>query len=258
MFRGKSRTTQFVGLLTSVGYAAMIFIVSAAAADSLVYETGFEVPDFLPGHLDGQDGWLNPSKTVLVSPVDPAAGRQSMLILGSKLNPVSTPELIGTRPGRLFFFDASGQKIGVGVDVKLDGPVTPRQDLVSGNLILLLADDEVQPVNLGEAWLSSAGFVLIADSSSEIVGSVRINHMETYHRLGAVIDFQSKSVRWYVDGEFQVEIPDQVTHNVFAVANPGMYAFEDRKIVKATKYRAYFDNYCVMSGDYAESCAIAP
>ena len=258
MVRGKWSHIPVVTLLAAVCCVALSLGTSVAVADPLVYETGFERPEIMPGHLNGQDGWLNPSKTVLVNPAQPATGKQSVLILGSKLKPLSTPGLLVAIPGRLFFYDASGQTLGVGVDVKLEGPLTPGEDLVSANLILQLADDEFQPVYLGEAWLSSAGYVIVADSTGVLVGGQQVRNMETYHRLGAVVEFSSTiRVTWYVDGEPLLPSVDEdaITASIFAVANPAMLAVDDRAVVKPNKYRSYFDNYCVVSED-AESCAM--
>jgi hypothetical protein len=262
MVSGKWSHIPVVSLLAAVCCVAVSLGTSAAVADPLVYKTGFERPEIMPGHLNGQDGWLNPSKTVLVNPAQPATGKQSVLILGSKLKPLSTPGLLVAIPGRLFFYDASGQTLGVGVDVKLEGPLTPREDLVSANLILKLADDEFQPVYLGEAWLSSAGYVFVADSTGTLVGWQQVSNMETYHRLGAVVEFSSPTgpigVTWYVDGGQLASFEEKaITASIFAVANPAMLAVDDRAVVKPNKYRSYFDNYCVVSED-AESCAMGP
>ena len=264
MLSGKWSQIPVATLFAAVCCVALSLGTSVAVGDPLVYETGFERPEIMPGYLNGQDGWLNPSKTVLVNPAQPATGKQSIMILGSKLNPSSTPGLLSTRPGRPFFYDASAQTLGVGVDVKLEGPITPREDLVSANLILLLADEAFQPVYLGEAWLSSAGYVIVADSSSTPVSGQLVNDMETYHRLGAVVEFSSPIwVTWYLDGEPLASYDgDAITTSIFAVANPAMVAVDDRAIVKPNKYRSYFDNYCVVSEDVvsedAESCAMGP
>ena len=248
-------------LAAVVVYAVLGLASPSAVADSLSYYTGFEKPEFLPGPLNGQEEWQNPQKSALVLPVKPAEGRQAIQVLGAKLSPV-VPGLLLTRFGRFAYFDPSddGGVVGVGVDVKLEGPIT-GDDLVSANLFPFLADanDPTVPIYIGEAYLSSNGYVYVTDPTGDYVTQYPVGGMEVYHRIGALIDFANGTVQWCVDGfcdgAEKVDASIGPT-DIFAMGALAMLAIDDRALVNPGKYRARFDNYCVASGDGAEGCAM--
>ncbi|MCF7969702.1 MAG: hypothetical protein K9L22_00860 [Methylococcaceae bacterium] len=237
----------------------MGLISTHAKAEDLCYKTSFERSDFSPGKLNTQDGWQNPQKTASISPVYPQSGKQSIRVFGNKLNEIS-PELVGTRFGRLFLYDATNKTIELSIDAMLDGPSTdsnssanPNDDLISANLTLLLVDELNQPISIGTLLLSSNSNVWIIDSSGDYVAAIPIN-LNGYHRLSARIDFSSRKVQFFVDNE-QVKtlsIPDSITSNIFAMGALEMFAVNDKKTLNRNHYDAYFDNFCVST----DSCEI--
>jgi hypothetical protein len=260
----KNRKSWVIGggtLVMAVVYAALSVASPSAGADLLRYYTGFERPAFVLGPLDGQDGWENPSKTAWISPYQPAQGRQAIVVKGAKL-PTAGGEgaVIGTRFGRLLFYDATDKVVGIGVDAKLEGPVTENADLVSANLILYLTDPSyTQVIYLGEASLSSAGYILVYESDGDFATAVQVDDMTAYHRLGAQIDFKKGEVKWFADGYSVAELPIDplIDTSIFATAPIGMAAIDDPGLVNLNNYRARFDNYCAVSGARcANHCAV--
>lgn len=240
-----------VAIAVFVFFNAGFLTEFAQAEDNLCYQTGFERPDFLPGQLNGQQQWLNPTKTALISDYAPYDGFQSIRAFGNKLNPIS-PELVGTAFGRLTVFDASGKTVDVSVDAFLDGPSTatsmspnPNDDLISANLHLILADALINDVDIGWLLLSSSGHVWILDHAGSYRAVAPID-LNAYHRLAARINFEMKEVEFYVDDSFvtTLPIPDSVNTNIFAIGALELIAVNDKKVLNRNLYKAYFDNYC--------------
>lgn len=255
--------------------AGALFVATGTAstlalAEELCYQTGFERPAFTPGQLDGQYEWHDPSRTTLVLPAAPLDGEQSLRVFGNKLNPLG-PGIVGTRVARLFFYDATDQTVEISVDARLDGPSTrtgtdsePGDDLISANLDLLLADAQMQPVFLASLLLSSSGDVWIHDYAGNYVGNVPVD-LAVDHRLGARIDFSSRTIQFYVDDNliyFYVDdilvtalsFDDFTTTNTFGVGALSMFAIADKKLLNPSRYKAYFDDYCVATEGCATAC----
>lgn len=229
------KTKHAVNFLIVVFFVVMGVPSTFVRAEGLCYSTGFERPTFMPGQLNGQDGWGNPPETALILPAHPLSGKQSIRVFGNKLNKVG--EQFGTRFGRLFFYNATNQTVDVSVDAKLVGPSTDTglgssDDLISANLDLLLADDMMRPVFIGALLLSSSGDVWVYDSEGQHQDKVRVN-LGKHHRLGARIDFRSeqREVQFFVNDVYVTTLPinSEITTSNLAIAALSMFtASEDR------------------------------
>ncbi len=233
--------------------SAGVGIVSPSSlADGLPYATGFERPVFVVGKLDAQDGWQNPLSSASISVVRPDTGRQAIQVLGAKLGPLG-PGLVGTRFGRLFPFDAAGMVIDVGVDTKLEGPITNDNDLVSANLDILFADSSMTPIYIGTVYLSSSGDIWAFDVDGAFAGKVSVDDINVYHRLGARLNFAERTIEFFADSEsFGWGSMGADTGSYFAIGALSVFAVDNRELVKPNKYRTRFDNYCLTSD---QNCA---
>ena len=84
-----NRSLFFVAMAVLVGLA---IAVPCSHAGPTLYQTGFERPEFWPGKLVGQEGWiglppLSPNAAV-ISTDKPRQGKQSVLVPGKDLVPL--------------------------------------------------------------------------------------------------------------------------------------------------------------------------
>lgn len=212
--------TAIAGLLVIGGLAT-----PAAMAAGAPYATGFERPAFVPGPLDGQDGWRAAGAAARVQP--PGAGRdgQAVVIDGARLppQPAGGAATRLTRPLGLKVPALATPIVDIAVDVRLAGPSTdrgegPADNLVSAGLMALPADTAAA-AGFGALQLSSSGEAWIVGSRTHDAFRIGVPvDLDRGHRLALRLDFVRRTTQFFVDGRPIARLPFARTLNDDALA----------------------------------------
>src|SRR5438270_6946310 len=115
--------------------AVFAFVLEDTVHAVTLYSTGFEPPIYVPGDINGQDGWTTgvansstggsgANSAALVTTNDPSSGIQALVLDGSRLTSSN-----GLQPSvfadHSFNFNANNTPIlTLQADMRLDGPVS--------------------------------------------------------------------------------------------------------------------------------------
>jgi hypothetical protein len=237
--------TKFVNrCFTLAALAAALAPSSAAPAGEVIYQTGFEAPDFILDILDGQNGWGHGSLTnpadAIVTDEFPADGFQGVRILGDRVARVPNMRFwaSGHFPTGIDFdpIDAGLPLVTLQADVALTGPATAA-DIYSANLDVVDRNHR----GISSIWLSSDGTIHIADDNDVIEHVVGTFDFGTYYTLAMTLDYVNQLTDFYVNGEYVGTIP-------FATGSGNGFfhgLIELAALAKPVDYNGYFDNYLV-------------
>jgi hypothetical protein len=236
---------RFVSLcFTLAALAAAALAPASTTADEVIYQTGFEAPDFTLDILDGQNGWshgrvTNP-KDAVVTDKYPADGSQGVKIIGELVFQVPNEQFwaSGHYPTGIDFdpIDAGSPLVTFQADVAFTGPATDA-DIYSANLDVGDRDHN----GISSIWLSSDGTIHIADDNDDIEYVVGAFDFGTYYTLAMTLDFVNQLTDFYVNGEYVGTIP-------FATGSGnGFFSglIELAALARPVDYNGYFDNYLV-------------
>jgi hypothetical protein len=236
---------------------ALALAPSFAQADTLSYQTGFELPTFLLGPLEGQDNWLTVEGIVEISDENPDSGDQSIVVPGEGLIEVDWSDFLWARSYRVFIYDtiANGTPlIEITVHTQLEGPSTDSgqdtaDDLFSANIQAYAFDfEKLKNEYLGELVQSSSGEVWIFGSrdGDEYAAGIPID-LADYHSLGMRINFDTRTHQFFVDGDLAATLPikSSITTDVFAAVMLPVGSVNDPDLIDPSEYTAYYDNFSI-------------
>jgi hypothetical protein len=224
-------------------YSLFSFASPNAVADSL-YETGFEDPDFSTGLLDGQDGFsafYGPSAAV-ISTSNPKAGDQAVEFLGVGLVDLGGGFLAAEYNRQVAFAASPGSSVvDISADVRLDGPSTSPDDLVSVNLTAYSPDDEI----ISDIYVSSSGEIY---AYNDFFGGQTLSTaggLGAYFNLHISIDFDAQTTSFFVDGSLLGTLAHAslITPDQLGSVSLGMFSVES--VTATRQYTGYVDNLSV-------------
>jgi hypothetical protein len=238
--------TRFVYLYFTLAALATAALApsSAATAGEVIYQTGFEAPDFILDILDGQNGWdhsrvTNPADAIVTDKY-PADGSQGVKILGDQVFQIPNMNFwaSGHFVNGIDFdpVDAGLPVVTFQADVALTGPATVA-DIYSANLDV----GDGNHRGIASIWLSSDGTIHIADDNDDIEYVVGAFDFGTYYTLAMTLDYVNQLTDFYVNGDYVGTIP-------FATGSGnGFFSgyLELAALARPVDYNAYFDNYLV-------------
>ena len=230
----------------------------------VLYQTGFEAPDFTTGQINGQDGWTahpilstdtNSQGTAasgVVSTSAPASGNHSLQINNSTLDYLPNDGLYQGQYRPNLSLTATAQSIFlVQAAVRVDGPNSNNEDLSSANLGLLYTSsgDEI-----GEIYASSSGNIY-ADNGPTYANATPAYTLGDYVTLGVKYDFTDLTESYYVNGSLidSQSMPSDVlanpTYSVFldGIGSPDdQYGLDPAGYqISHSSYTDYFDDLSV-------------
>jgi hypothetical protein len=218
---------------------------NAEARADILYQTGFEPPDFAAGQpVDGQDVWvatLSPAAGNITTNA-PGSGLQSLQVDGGSLDFSASDGLyVGVyNPSTLFNAGGSSQ-VWIQADVRLDGPST-ADDLASANLFVANSNDV-----LAGSYLSSDGnmYGLTTDDFQQFAPA----SLGSYHTLGLLLDLSNLLGSYYLDGQLvgTLAIPTSILTDPDFVVGLQLVAAEDDGTFSRADYTGYFDNFSVQA-----------
>jgi hypothetical protein len=208
---------------------------------TILYQTGFEAPNFTPGNLNGQSKWVQRVGKVggaSIADGSPATGEQALHNDGSLMAPVPSVPWSGVLTLYNLGYDVIKQGTPVlliEADVRLDGPDTVA-DEVSANLVAMGVDAD-GPAGLAFNQLSSSGKVLtVANGSAPVT-------LGEYHRLGLRLDFTQQTAEYFLDGvSFGVE-PFRDTQSAKGLMGVRLDLVGEPEV--GAQYTASYDNLVV-------------
>lgn len=218
-------------------------VVALANKTLVLYETGFEPPQFTQGKLDGQHGWgqwVGRASGATIADTTPATGRQALQNDGSLMTPVPGATWSGVINYYNVNYNAIEHKtpvLMIEADVRLDGPRIDKDagpdDRVSASLVTW----DLYGEGLAFNRLLSTGNV---QTSGE--GSAPVTLGE-YHRLGLKLDFMHQTAEHFLDGvSFGVE-PFRDTHSAVGLGDVRLDLVGNPTV--GAQYMAYYDNLVV-------------
>lgn len=178
---------------------------SAEASTIVLYQADFEPPTFVPGLLQGQDGWSAFADSVDAATVStdlPRSGVQSLKIDWASLN--FSPDIGGSFGlyGRILPYDPLGSGtplIEVSADINV--PVSAAACAIA----IILGDASFAAFAGINLEIDNGHIVLIND---DIVSVERPGYtFGEWAHLQALFDFQNRTVGGFFNGEFFGEIP---------------------------------------------------
>jgi hypothetical protein len=214
---------------------------------TVLYQTGFEPPEFALEPLEGQGGWhqwIGQAGGATIASVTPATGSQALRNDGSLMTPVPDRPWSGVITYYNVNYNAVEHQtpvLMIEADVRLDGPSTDtgaglQDDKVSANLV---AWDVNAAGGQGLAFnqLSSSEKVLTSAGTSAPVT------LGEYHRLGLRLDFTQQTAEYFVDGvSFGIE-PFRDTQSAVGLGDVRLDLVGDPDI--AAQYTASYDNLMI-------------
>jgi hypothetical protein len=229
---------------------AVTGLTRASRADGILYQTGFESPDFMAGQpLNGQNNWMeyNSSGASIITTNQPASGQQSLQINGGALTFL-------TQYGFYDAFDSPNPTwnfsqyptVRLDAQVRLDGPSTGStlaDDLISANLGIDNNDND-----LAEMWISSNGHVHYysdADPGSTDDGYLGpAVTLGQYHDLSVLLNTGTLTDSFYVDGRYiaSLAMPATAISDDSFYFGVSMVGVADQGNYDHNAYTAYYDN----------------
>jgi hypothetical protein len=231
-------------LAAPAALALVCSLLSFAASDAVagsLYETGFEEPDFSSGLLNGQDGFsaFSGPGAAVISTSNPRAGAQGVEILGAGLVDIGAGFLAAEFNRQVSFASSPGENVvNISADVRLDGPSTSPDDLVSVNLTAYTPDDEI----ISDIYVSSSGEIF---AYSDFFGGQTLSTaggLGTYFNLLLSIDFDAQETSFFVDGSLLGTLSHAglLTPDELGSVSLGMFSVES--ITNTRQYTGYVDN----------------
>jgi uncharacterized delta-60 repeat protein len=247
-----------------------------AAASDIIYQTGFEPPEFTPGlPLSEQDlwlgGWYAPgtSHPTTISTANARDGAQCVRFHGTDAQGAIVGGAWALRP--LFDLNdpnppATPQIVEIRADVRLDGPQTgtlgtPQQDLISANLFAVVKQANQDPIGIfdtGGFFVSSAGriwaYSWITGTGGAIYGNSIPYVMGTYHTLMLRVNFISRTLTYFVDGVELGSAPIPLAIKSEQLLSGYLSMYGGTQVIDTPElsynranYDGYFDNYSIAS-----------
>jgi hypothetical protein len=189
----------------------LVSLLAPGASRTVLYETGFEAPDFdalLPA--EDQAGWRvsKGPEALSIATNNAHAGRQVLRMDGARL------EQTGPNSSEAYYFSRivadipptnGAPVVELTASVRLDGPQTgtnglPENDLMSANFLAVGLTSDGRFENLGQLLLSSAGRIFTTGSRPE--DRYRYSaplSFGTYHQLTLRVDFIARTINYLVD-----------------------------------------------------------
>ena len=209
------RTHGFALAVLMLGLTAVV--ASPVHAGSIpLYTTGFEPPTFVPGPLEGQDGWFAfeglSKDAATVSTQSPKSGAQSVRIDGAALQPFLGSAFVGS-----YLRNVSFDPIGNGLPiVKLSADINVLglgESCVTG--LSLDGMDILVPgavaafgfVGLNIAAGSSTGSPIIQNQDGTAIVSSTLYNFGEWANVTALFDFANEIVRGVFNGELIGDVP---------------------------------------------------
>jgi hypothetical protein len=233
----------------SILFGCSFLLVSAALGNAatradILYQTGFEPPDFAAGQpVDGQDAWVATLSSAAgnVTTNAPGSGLQSLQVDGGSLEFSASDGLyVGVYTPTTLFNAGESSQVWIQADVRLDGPST-ADDLASANLFVANSNDV-----LAGSYLSSDGnmYGLTTDDFQQFAPA----SPGSYHTLGLLLDLLSSLLgSYYLDGQLvgTLAIPTSILTDPDFVVGLQLVAVEDDASFSRADYTGYFDNLSV-------------
>jgi hypothetical protein len=236
-------------------------LVAQSATRTVLYETGFEAPDFnsqLPA--DGQAGWRvsGGPEALSIATNHAHAGQQALRIEGALLEqtgPNSSEAYYSTTVVANQTATNAAPIVELTASVRLDGPQTgtnglPENDLMSANFLAVGLTSDGRFENLGQLLLSSAGRIFTTGSRPE--DRYRYSaplSFGTYHQLTLRVDFIARTINYMVDGTPLGAAPfassiqsERIGTGALVMVGP-LTPFSTPYDYDPANYTAYFDDY---------------
>jgi hypothetical protein len=209
----------------------------------VLYETGFEPPNFMLGKLDGQRGWVQwvgRAGGATIADTTSATGRQALHNDGRLMTPVPGATWSGVINYYTVNYNAIEHKtpvLMIEADVRLDGPNMDNDagpdDRVSASLVAWGLYGEGLAFNL---LLSTGKVQTIREGSAPVT-------LGEYHRLGLKLDFMHQTAEYFLDGvSFGVE-PFRDTHSAVGLGDVRLDLVGNPTV--GAQYTASYDNLVV-------------
>lgn len=248
------KTTSVAGW--GLAFVLLVGPTPQAQAEVILYQTGFESPPFTVGNLQGQAGWRSQfanNTSGVVTTANPSSGNQAMQILGSRLAPRFAGDTLlwGSYSIAPLNYDAVARGtpyVLTEADIRLDGPLTGPPiagDLISANLAVFAGPDALRA---GELYLSSDGHLYGAGFGLSYLFGVPVALGE-YHRLGVGVDFLSRRVDYFLDGNLlgSTTLNPAITSNLFFRPNFRVLAVNPPVAFNPADYNGYYDNIRIVA-----------
>lgn len=210
----------------------------------VLYETGFEPPDFTLGKLDGQHGWgqwVGWAGGATIADTTPATGHQALHNDGRRMTPVPDRPWSGVITYYNVNYNAMKHKtpvLMIEADVRLDGPPSLDKEAgpdgrVSASLVAWGLYGEGLAFNL---LLSTEKVLTIGERSAPVT-------LGEYHRLGLKLDFLHQTAEYFLDGvSFGVE-PFRDTQSAVGLGDVRLDLVGNPTV--GAQYTASYDNLVV-------------
>jgi hypothetical protein len=227
-------------------FAAVSLAATVPARAGILYSTGFEEPEFLPGVAVGQNEWVNVigNKKAVISTTNPASGSQDLRIGSNDLAPEGAALVSTYRPDLAVFHvdPAVTPLVYFQVEARLDGLLLGNAANHANDLIGSAAFVGDTHSILAEMYISCDGHIY-ADNS---LGQYLLQSSATtgrYYQLGMLIDFQHLTSELFLNGSFlgELPVPALASHDVL---------FDLSMFVGTPHYSDYsasFDDYLIES-----------
>lgn len=239
--------------------ALSCYQVPVAFAQTILYQTSFELPVFTPGKpIRGQDGWemFSDGASISISTNNANIGNQCLLFEGKLLEPQANGSSIGLAqlsPESLA--ELSGDPppafVEIQCDVRLDGPQVgtggrPEFDKLSANLY---AGGSSQ--YFGGFVVSSAGRIWsVSFAPGELYRYSVPYEFGTYRTLTIRVNYTARTLTYLVDGIELGSSPinpsntdDRLSRADLLVAGPTDPIHDGKIDYEPSNYVAYYDNY---------------
>lgn len=245
------------------------------ASGQIIYQTGFEVPDFTAGlPLAGQDGWVAPGifspDAAVVTTEKPRQGKQTVRVLGADL---VHQDFLGPLTGGYYDalgsyrhgvdFDTGGTRaVRVSAHVRIDGPASPKgNNFFSASVATRTTLTDGSTAGTGELALSSDGNAYGYsgnENAPTLLAHTRVRLGE-WHELAVVVDFAARAYSFFVDddylGTFAFDPNNGPGVDYTTFFNRGSllaYAGPDTATLKKADYSAYYDHFTIEAESASE------
>lgn len=220
-------------------------------ADLIIYQTGFESPEFSTGFIDNQSEWFSPigPNSTRITTSLPQTGAQGFQIFGSDLEtPAADPTQAVGFARRVFNYDASGTpRVRIQVDARLQGPSTNNGNGIADDIISINLEAQTDEFDyLGGITLSSNGNAYVFGSleADSFLFETPIS-LDEWYTLGLDIDFANRQTEFLLnDTSLGVLAFDPaITSNVLRTGSLAMVLSDPT--FDASPFIGAFDNYAI-------------